>query len=301
MVRRLINPAVMHTKMISTQVRISLLAFLIVGIGVLAASFSDTDEKRLLASDLEKMKLKGEVSSLMITRYLVPRDDHSDMKDTLLSQEQIFFDKEGQVYERVAYENGVASVVSKYLFDSAGRQLLQRDYDLEGNLLMSVKYMLNEKGFRVKAIFDWPDYYEGDDDFGFEVSEEHPYSFIVYRNDYRGYCTEERYLRPDNSLYCRYENMYDFRGNKSEMNYFNSNNKHTWRKTYKYNVDNYVQLSRMYKDNRVVVMSDFSYEYDEEGNWTTRKEYRKLYYNIYTSLIDKGDVLTKRKISYYPY
>jgi hypothetical protein len=274
---------------------------LVLGVFVfMFAAFVEEDEPVKRTTDLERMKLKGAVRSLMITSYYINVDSESGERDTLIKQEQTFFDRTGQIYEVVHYENGIAGSISKFLFDSAGRQLLQREYDLGGNLIANITYKFDDRGYRAWAHYEWPDFDPDDDDFGFEATTRQPYNSIVYKNDYRGFCTEEQYLRPDKSQFCRYEHDYDFRGNKSEMNYYNANDRHSWRKTYKYDKDNLVELSRMYKDNRIVLRSDYSYEFDTAGNWTKKTEYRKIYYNIYSSLLKKGDIVTNRKIDYYP-
>jgi hypothetical protein len=288
-----LNPGTRLTGMYAIALLIGIFLFVFPGYG-------DSDEPEKQTTDLERMKLKGAVRSVMVTRYYLKTGSESGIIDTLIKQEQTFFDRSGHIYEVVHYKNGIAKTVSKYLFDSLGRQLLQREYDLDGNLISRVSYSFDDKGYRGQALYEWPDFDPSDDDFGFEATTRQPFNLVVYKNDYRGFCTEERYFRPDGSLYCRYEHDYDFRGNESEMNYFNGHNRHSWRKTYKYDKDNLLEMSRMYKDNRIVLRSNYYYEFDNEGNWTTRTEYRKVYYNIYSSLLKKEDIVTKRKIDYYP-
>ena len=251
-------------------------------------------------TDLEKRKLKGKVRSVMVIDHFIKKNDQTGETDTIVTQELTLFDQHGNIYEVVKYKNGIASTISKYLFDSVGRQLLLREYERDGTLKMTVTYKFNNKGHRISAEYSWPDYDPDDDDFGFEVDDKHPYTTIIYNNDYRGYCVEEKRLEEDGSLYCRFVYDYDFKGNRSEMNYYNSDNDHTWRKVYKYNFNNLLKQSRTYKDNRIVLRADYTYDFDEQGNWIKRTERRHLYHNIYSSFFEKGDVVTNRRIEYYP-
>ena len=255
-------------------------------------------------NELEKLKLRGKVKSLMEIKYSVVEEVDSLVNDTIISQKYTVFNESGHKTEAIIYRNGSEIASSKCLFGAFGKQVELNEYDQYGTLYLTIAYKYDDKGYRIEANYDWSGQRRYDEnmqerDIGFEVLDENPFIKVTYKNDYRGFCTEEKYLKADGSLSFKYTHKYDFKGNKLEKNYFNSSGKLIWRTTYRYDRNNNMKESKLYRDNRIAVKSTFKYQCDASGNWVSRLEEREVHRNILTAHLDSGSILIERKIEYY--
>jgi len=255
-------------------------------------------------TDLEKYYLKGNVKSLMEIRYSKGEGADSNARGKVIYQKYTTFDENGFEMKTVLYKDGGPFLTSTYVFGGDEQQVEMNQYHRDGTLNVNVKFTYDAKGFRTRADYHWAesrqngDFY-GNTDYYYEILNNDIYDKVVYKNEYRGYCLEEHYLRPDSTLSFKFVSKYDFRGNKLESAYLHGSGRLSWMTKNKYDrYDNMIE-SRVYKSNRIAVLTQYTYEFDAVGNWLVRKENREVYVNILTAGLEQGDMVTERTIDYY--
>jgi len=255
-------------------------------------------------NDLEKYRLKGSVKSVMEIKYALGEKADSALKSKILYQKYTLFDLNGYETESTLFANGNEFLSSKYLFGADGKQVEMDEYNPDGTLNLHVTYKYDKKGFRSEANFIWSEDRKIGEmtetkDYYYEIIQNDIYTSVLYKNEYRGYCIEEDYLKADSSLSFKFVAKYDFRGNKLESGYFHKSGKLSWMTRYKYDrYDNLIE-SRVYKSNRIAVLSRYKYQFDLAGNWVIRNESRQVYVNVLTAGLDRANTVTERKIEYY--
>jgi hypothetical protein len=255
-------------------------------------------------TDLEKYRLKGKIKSIMEIKYALAEGADKDPKDNITYQKYTLFDLNGYETESVLYKNGEKYLVSSYLSGSDGKQLEMNEYNPDGTLNLNVTFKFDDKGFRSEAIYNWAENRKigeicDNTDYYYEIIQNDMFTKVIYKNEYRGFCTEEIYLKADSSLSFKIIAKYDFHGNKTESGYYHGNGHLSWMTKYKYDrYDNLVE-SRVYKSNRIAVVSGYDFQFDETGNWVTRKENREVFVNILTEGLERDNTLTERIIEYY--
>lgn len=255
-------------------------------------------------NDLEKYRLKGNVKSVMEIKYSKSDNGDNAVKSKILFQKYTIFDIKGYETETTLFKNGGEFLSSKYIFGTADKQVEMNEYNSDGTLNLNVKYIFDDKGVRSEAIYNWAEDYKIGDiventDYYYEVILNDLFAKVLYKYDYRGYCLEENYLKVDGSLSFKFVSKYDFRGNKLEMGYFHGNGRLSWMTKFKYDrYDNLIE-SRVYKSNRIAVLSEYKYQFDDIGNWVTCNEKRNVYVNILTAGLDRANTVTERIIEYY--
>lgn len=271
---------------------------------VLAGLFGAGSPSGSGPTDLEKYRLKGAVRSVMETRYTLGESGDTNAPGNVIYQKYTAFDEKGYETETTMYREGKAFLVSRYIFGADGKQVEMNEYNADGSLNAQVLYSYDDKGHRTRADYRWAenrqigDFYENTD-YYYEILTNDLYTKVIYRNEYRGYCTEEHYLRADSTLSFKFISKYDFRGNKVESGYYHGSGRLSWMTKNKYDkYDNLVE-SRVYKSNYIAVLTHYAYQFDDTGNWTVRNEDREVHVNILTAGLVRGDMVTERKIEYY--
>lgn len=255
-------------------------------------------------NDLEKYRLKGSVKSVMEIKYPLTEEADSALKDIAISLKYTLFDINGYETETTLFKYGDEFLTSKYLFGADGKQVEMNEYNPDGTLNLNVMYKYDDKGFRSEAIYNWAENRKigemaENTDYYYEIIQNDIFTKVHYKNEYRGYCIEENYLKADSSLSFKFVAKYDFRGNKLESGYFHGNGRLSWMTKYKYDrYDNLIE-SRVYKSNRIAVISEYKYQFDAVGNWVIRNEDREVHVNILTAGLDRANTVTERKIVYY--
>jgi hypothetical protein len=214
------------------------------------------------------------------------------------------FDENGYENEVRIYRDNAEFLVSRFVPGNDGKPVEKIESLPDGTLNLNVKYQYDEKGFRSEAAYYWSenrvvgeicemfDYYD-------DILQNVIYNRVEYQSDYRGYCTEEKFITSGGEVSFILASKYDFRGNRLESAYLKANGMISWITKYQYDrYDNMIE-SRVFKSNRAVVESEYKYQFDETGNWVTRKEKREVYVNILTAGINTSDMLTERTIEYY--
>jgi hypothetical protein len=255
-------------------------------------------------NDLGKYRLKGKVKSVMEIKYTAGEKADSAQKGKLMYQKYILFDINGYETESSLFESGNEYLTSKYIFGADGKQVEMNEYNSDGSLNVHVTYKYDNKGFRSQADYTWAENWkmgeiDKNTDYYYEVLQNDIYTKVMYKNEYRGYCIEETYLKADSSLSFRFVFKYDARGNKLESSYYHKSGRLSWKTKFIFDrYDNMIE-SRVFKSNRIAVLSKYKYQFDSAGNWVVRTEDREVQENILTSSLEKDNTVTERVIEYY--
>ena len=255
-------------------------------------------------SDLDRLTLYGKVKSMMVTRYTVSGKGKNMEKNMVLFQELTYFDIDGFETESAIFKDGKEYLTSRYEFNYLGRQSVSNQYLADGRLNLNIEYLYNSDTLRSEAIYHWSDdrIVEGiceEFDYRYDILVNELFSRVIYKYEYRGYCTGETYLKPDSSVSFNITSKYDFRGNQLESAYFRGNGGLAWMTKYTYDRYDHLIESRVFKDNRIAVKSTYTYQFDDKKNWLSRLENREVFVNILTAGLEQSDILTERIIEYY--
>ena len=255
-------------------------------------------------NDLERLRLKGKVRSVMETMYAISEKSEPSGNNEIIYQKLTLFDENGYEKETRLYRNNAEYLISRFVPGKDGKPDEKNEFLPDGTLNLNVTYKYDEKGFRSEAIYNWSenriigeiceqyDYYD-------DILQNEIFNRVEYKSDYRGYFTEEKFITSGGEVSFILASKYDFRGNRLESGYLKGNGMLSWITKYKYDrYDNLIE-SRVFKSNRAVVESEYKYQFDATGNWLTRKEKREVYVNILTAGINTSDMLTERTIEYY--
>ena len=255
-------------------------------------------------TDLEKHRLKGKVKSVMETKYTFSGKPEEMVREKVIYQKSTIFDINGYISEATLYVDGSSFMKSVIVPGNDGRPSGLNEYKPDGTLNLQITYTYDNKGRISEALYDWEqDYLVGEiceySDYYNEVVQSEPFIKVLYTTEYRGYVTEEKFLKPDGMASFVFTAKYDPRANKLESSYFHGNGRLSWRTKYTYDrYDNLIE-SRLFKDNRAVVVSRYKHQFDDPGNWTQRIEEREIYITILTEGLEKSNMVTERAIEYY--
>jgi hypothetical protein len=255
-------------------------------------------------NDLEKYRLKGNVKSVMEIKYSLTGKEANAAKDKIIFQKYTLFDPNGYETESVLYNNGEQFLLSKIFTGPDGKPVEMSEYKPDGTLNLHVTYNYDDKVNKSEAVYDWKEDHKVGEicentDYYYEVIQNEIFTKVLYKNEYRGFCTEENYMKADGSLSFRFTAKYDINGNKLEMGYFHGNGRLSWLTKFDYDRYNNLVESRLFKSNRIAVYTMYEYQFDEVGNWVVRREKREVHVNILTAGLDRNDMVTERNIEYY--
>jgi hypothetical protein len=255
-------------------------------------------------TDLNKYWLKGKVKSVREIKYSLSDEGDGARRDKILYQKNTFFNIDGYETQTMLFKNGHEFLLSKYVFGPENKQAEMLEYNPDGTLNLHVSYKYDEKGFRSEALYNWSDNRQigekaENTDYFFEIINNDLFTKVIYKNEYRGYCLEEKYLKADSSLSFMFSYKYDFNGNRLESAYFHGNGRLSWLTKFKYDRYNNLIESRVFKSNRIAVISTYKQEFDAAGNWIIRREKRDVTVNILTAGLERANTITERIIEYY--
>jgi len=255
-------------------------------------------------NDLERLYLKGKVRSVMEIKYAINNKSGKSGNNEIIYKKLTLFDENGYENEIRLYHDKAEYLISRFVPGLDGKPAEKNETLPDGTLNLNVNYHYNEKGFLSEAFYNWSenritgemceqyDYYD-------DILQNEIFNRVEFQSDYRGYCTEEKFITSGGGISFIIASKYDFRGNRLESAYLKGNGMLSWMTKYKYDrYDNLIE-SRVFKSNRAVVESEYKYQFDDTGNWVTRKEKREVYVNILTAGINTADMLTERTIEYY--
>jgi hypothetical protein len=258
-------------------------------------------------TDIDIRGLKGSIRSIMETKYAVVEDESSDsaiVKDTVIYQRQVLYNEFGFETAMHHYMNGVEVASQAYEFGAGGRKIALNKYDGNGTHFLRITYTYDEKGYCIGGVYDWLqkgiyNAISDKEELGIEDIDENLVMKVVYENNFRGLRMEERFLNMSGDITYRNTFRYDYLDKKVEMTYYRASGRVSWRTKYKYDRYGDLDQMRLFKDNRTAIESNFDYEYDSTGNWTSRYEHRRLVKNIMTAHLKGGNTITERTIEYY--
>jgi hypothetical protein len=255
-------------------------------------------------NDLTMFGLTGKVRSVMETKYVSQDKDNKESITQAIYQKYIEFNEEGYVREIKLYKNNEEYLITKYISDIDGKPLEMNEYLPDGTINLNVRYIYDKDTCKTEAIYNWSenrvigeicdpfDYY-------FDIIQNEIFTRVMYSYEYRGYCTEENFLKADSNTSFKLTSKYDFRGNRLESAYFGGNGMLRWITKYTYDRYDHMVESRVLKTNYIAVKSEYKYQFDDSGNWISRNEKRVVYVNILTAGLDQRNTVTERTIEYY--
>jgi hypothetical protein len=272
---------------------------------VLCGLFMSIIIPTFIMNDLVKYRLKGKVKSVMEYKYTLGEKEDSATKGKIIYQKYMMFDELGYETQSSLFENGTEFLTSVYTFGADNKQVEMNEYKPGGVLNLTVTYKYDKKGFRSEADYLWAENRNigeitDNTDYYYEIIQNDIFTKVMYKNEYRGFCTEENYLKEDSSLSFKIVAQYDFRGNKLQSAYYHANGRLSWMTKYKYDKNDNLLECRVFKSNRVAVLSKYKYKFDGVGNWVIRNEDRKVEENILTSGLARENTISERVIEYYP-
>jgi YD repeat-containing protein len=255
-------------------------------------------------NDLDRLRLKGAVKSMLETRLSTTANDSQGSNGLVTYKKLSTFNRDGNESQTSIYKEGRLFSQVRFYFDTAGNPAGLREYTEAGTLWLSVSYKLDKEGYKIGAEYNWPEKRGYDEireksDQLYEVLDRHPWDQVLCENNYKGFPLEEKYLKSDGGMLFKFNYRYDMKGNKLEMTYYNFKGHTSWETKYKY--DRYDNLvgSTVYKSNRVAAKSVYTYTFDSYGNWTSRTEKREVEVNILTASLEAGIFVVQREFEYY--
>jgi len=266
----------------------------------MAIIFCSSDIYTYTPSSYVKMNLNGSVKSLtQLENKLSP-----DSTSNIIQNSTKFFDNNGKIFELMKLKNHKLFSKINYYYSDSGNISYSRETNADGSLYLEIKYFYDDEGYIKSKFFDRSHQksYSFDRqkaDVEFEEYYSNLFTKIQYKCDYKGYKIEEKFLKDNGELTRKLTYKYDFKYNLVELKIYNSNGQAEKRIKYRYNNYNDILESKTYISNRLALTSTFSYVYDENDNWISRTEKRKLQENLFTTNIDSSDILTQRIITYY--
>jgi len=267
---------------------------------LLAVLFISATGEKKPPTDLEKRNLRGSVKTLTEVRSEILSDSTFNIVNHSVSE----FSKSGMLEVVKEIRNG--TLFSKKIYDYSIDQKLQgySDYNADGSLYLRVTYSFDENGFLIGEKFDRTQQklYNQNRQRVFQEYEkvyENMFVEVVYKCDFKGHKIEQKYLNANGSLMHLTTYKYDYKYFRVEEKYFNADRKAVWRTKFKQNSHGFVQESKKYISNRLAVTSNFSYQYDAQGNWVERFEKRKVEDNILTVEINRNNIIITRVIEYW--
>lgn len=267
---------------------------------MMAVILCSSDIYTYTPSSYVKMNLKGSVKTLTELENKLSPDSNSK----IIQNSTKFFDNSGKIIQLMKFKNHKLFSKVNYHYSDSGNIDYANETNPDGSLFLRVEYFYNEDGFIESKVYDrsYQTSYNVDRqkvDVEFDEYYSGLFTKIQYKCDYKGFKLEEKFLKDNGELTRKRTYKYDYKYNLVELKIYNSNGQVDKRIKYRYNKYNDILESKTYISNRLALTSSFTYVYDDNDNWTSRTEKRKLQENLFTANIDTNDILTQRIITYY--
>lgn len=266
----------------------------------MAIIFCSADIYTYTPSSSVKLNLNGSVKSITQLENKLS----SDSTNKIIRNSTKIFDNNGKIIELLKFKNHKLFSRINYYYSDSGNISYSQETNADGSLYLQIKYFYDEDGYIESKVFDRSQQksYNIDRqkaDVEYEEYYSNLFTKIQYKCDYKGYKLEETYLKDNEELTRKLTYKYDYKYNLVELKIYNSNGQVDKRIKYRYNKYNDILESKTYISNRLALTSTFTYNYDDNENWISRTEKRKLQENLFTTNIDSSDILTQRIITYY--
>ena len=233
--------------------------------------FSACSRTAIVQNDREEMGLKGAVRSVTITGYEALYMDSAIVKDNLWYTRTITFDRSGRIRE-------IIDADGKEIYTYSSRSLTIRRYDTDGELDTKEVTTYTPRG----EILSWTQYDASDtilsqEQYRYDAQNRciektiySPMSFDLICRDYTydeaGNRTAYTAYNPDLTPFYSWRCCYDSLGRKTSEDWLEPNGILSGRFTYEYNEKGYLLVEGI--DDKYT--NTYTYEYDEQGNWTRK-------------------------------
>ena len=247
-----------------------------------------------------KMNLKGSIKDLTELENRLSSEENPLIINNSIKS----FDKNGRLIQFSRFKNHKLFSKINYFYSAEGNIDHTIESNPDGSDYLKVNYFYDEEGHLTHKIYDRSNqksYNANREKLEVEYDDYYNRLFtkVIYKCDYKGFKLEEKFLNNKDELTRKLTYKYDYKYNLVELKIYNAKGQVEKRIKYRYNNNNDVLESKTYISNRLALTSSFDYVYDQNKNWTSRTEKRKLQENLFTANIDKSDILTQRIITYY--
>lgn len=256
------------------------------------------------SSDVERLGLKGKVKNLIVTKYKAVMQGEQIVKDTVMIHRSMKFNREGYETESKYYQYDTLLYSREYILGTDGIPLRMKQYNKNGRLHLVIDFKYDSTGRKTEAHYRYLDQsqYFAENKYSElleEVFDMRLFTTVKYTYNFDGLLTDEEFYYDDGQLMFKNLYRYDYKENLSELVHFNALEHTSWYKKFQYDRNGLLTESNLFVSNRIAVESTYTYTFDEQGNWTTQTEVRKVHRNILTENIDEGPFVTERTIVYY--
>ena len=255
-------------------------------------------------TDINDYIMLGDIKSYEETRYsTLAKSDNIETK-TMIYQTKTLFNTEGNKQKTYIYKNEKLFSYIIYNLNHNNILISQYEYNPDSNLYLTITYVHDKNGFKTEALYNRVLQKSYDSQrlslaVEFDKYYNNLFTRINYKNDFKGYVVEEKYLTEDSTLSFMYTYKHDYLNNKVEIKYYNSKGNESWRQKLKYNSAGKVVENKLYMGNRIAMISKYKYEYDQCKNWIKLIETRKLFDNFFSEDLSGNTIITDREIEYY--
>lgn len=252
-------------------------------------------------SDLKQNNLKDSIAS--IHEIISSTPVSSEGSAEIISNNITYYNQKGFIEKVVSYRMDTVFSYCAYNYLNDSVLTRQEEYNYDNSIYLTINYTYSSNQSR-KADYDRSfqksyDHQRKSIDIEYEEYYKRLYTYSITQYDHKGYITEEKYYSQNGNPRFTYKYKYDYKYNRVEVKFYNNSGKLSWRKKLKYNTDGFVEQATLFLSNRIARKSTFSYETDNNENWTKCIEKRVLYDNFFADNLDDNTVITSRKINYY--
>ena len=275
-----------------------LLLILLMG---LFLNFSFTNYQK---TDLEKSGIFGKVKSIRETSYSISNNIENCGEENIVLDYLTSFNLDGNRQKKSEYIDGALFSYITYKYDHKNVLAGYDEYNADNSLYLSISYSSDDKGFVTEAYYNRILQKTYDNDrlsiaVEYDKYYQNLFTHVSYKNDFKGNVLEEKYFTSEGNLSYKLTYKYDYKYNKVEIKYYNKSGNLSWRKKLKYDSKGNKTESKFFESNRLAMVSEYVYEFDQNANWVKRIETRKLYNNFFATDLNDNTQITIRKIKYY--
>jgi len=237
---------------------------------------------------LTKGNLKGEVKSVRESFYYNPTERFGEVEKGPLSSVKIYnYEKNGNMKERIKYDkDGYMTSKIIYHYDSNGNMKEEISYNRDRSLRSKKVYKYNEKGEMIEEIHSdeesvYVKFFLKYDDSG-NLIELTAYSIDEPFGDLPNIREMSKYDRDGNRIELKAYNReevsfrntynYDYKGNMIEFTQYEDDGYVNVKKKYNYDHNGNMIEENSYVGDNLSHMIKYNYEYDKEGNWTSKSK-----------------------------
>jgi len=178
------------------------------------------------------------------------------------------------------------------------------DYNADKSVYLIIEYKYDTNGRVTGEVYDrsWQKTFDKQREpveLEFYKYYEVMFSSIQLKQEFTGRITEQVFTKDDGTTAYKYQFTYDFRGSLKSTKYYNAFGRVVWRTVNTYDRYQRLKQQRMFMDNILTMVTDYTYELDAHENWIVRRADKRVMPNIYTKFVQGGVELTTLKLIYF--